>query len=234
MSAFPEREDVAALYDRHGPAVFNFYRRTGATRETAAVATQAAFLCALRQHRGRDASDFPTRLLVAARQAAARPGPAGRSGSDPALPVEDANRGLAPAHREVLALHGLLGCSYEGIAAAIRADRPAVAELLWRARLELRDRLTGSGLVAIAAVAEPCRRALPLIAMRLDDELADAGERRRLRAHLRTCGKCRVAQAAMREADSAYCAWPQEPLPNLAELVLVAAEISEPAAEPAA
>jgi hypothetical protein len=226
VSVFLDRRSFAALYED----VFNYCLRTVGSREPAAVATQRAFLGMLRQPQGDDVS---VRLLVAARDAAAAP--IGHAGPAPAVAVEDANRRLAPAHREVLALRDLVGCSYEAIAAVVGSDREGVAELLWRARLELRDRLAGSDLMSIAAVAEPCRRALPLIAIRLDGELEDAGERRRLQAHLRSCGNCRVSQDAMREAATAYRAWPPEQAP--AELLLLLVEearFSDPAAEPAA
>ena len=222
MSVLLDRGRVAAFYDTHGTAVFNLCLRTVGSHEPAAIAARDAFLRALRQPGG---SDFSLRLLAAARQeAAAVAGESGDAATRTTSPVEDANGRLALAYRDVLALRHVAGCSYERIAALTGADRNAVAELLWRARLELRDRLEGSGLVSIAAVAEPCRRTLPLIAMRLDGELRDAGERRRLQAHLRTCGKCRLTQEAMRDADATYRAWPQEPPPRL----------SDPGAEPAA
>jgi hypothetical protein len=221
VSVFLDRGGLAALYDTYGTAVFNLALRTVGSREPAASATRDAFLRTLRRPPGPDVS---LDLIAAARQEAAaragEPAPAG-----PASPIEDANRRLTLAHRDVLALRHVAGCSYDRIAALTESDRDAVAELLWRARIELRDRLEGSGLGSIAAVAEPCRRTLPLIAMRLDGELDDAGERGRLQAHLRTCGKCRLTQEAMRDADAAYRAWPQEqPPPELAALVLTVAE----------
>ena len=223
VSVFLDRGGLAALYDTHGPAVFNLCLRTVGSREPAASATRRAFMRTLSRPPGPDAPDDLLRLLAAARHDAAAL--AGEPvDTSPVSAVEDANRRLALAHRDVLALRHVAGCSYDRIAALLGADRDAVAELLWRARVELRDRLEGSVLGSIAAVAEPCRRTLPLIAMRLDGELEDGGERRRLQAHLRTCGKCRLTQDAMRDADAAYRAWPQEqPPPDLAALMLTGA-----------
>jgi hypothetical protein len=230
VSVFLDRDGLAALYARDGTGVFNLCLRTIGAREPAARATEAAFVRTLGQRDARRA-DVSAHLLAAARDIAAT---AGEATPEPASPVEEANRALPPAQREALALRAMLGFRYD----AIGADRRAVAELLWRARLELRDRLAGSGILAIAAVAEPCQRTLPLIAMRLDGELRDAAEKRRLQTHLRICGKCRIAQDAMREADDAYRAWPREqPPPELGERLRARAEetwVSDPAAEPAA
>ncbi len=139
-------------------------------------------------------------LIEAARE---DPAPAGSP-----LPVREANGRLAIRHREVLALRELVGCSYAEIARIVGADDATVAQLLWRARLELRDELKGTRLASIAPVGESCTRALALIAMDWDGELRDGEERDWLRRHLRTCGKCRLSQEAAREASATYRAWP--------------------------
>jgi DNA-directed RNA polymerase specialized sigma24 family protein len=223
------------LYERHGRDIFNLCLRVTGRRERAAIATQDAFLRVLEQPHGheRHDHDLSVRLLAAAHHAC---GVSGRQrAAAVARQIEDAHGHLPPRHREVLALRDLIGCSYDELFVIVGADRSAVAELLWRARLELRDRLEGSRLLSIADVAEACRRALPLIAMRLDEELRD---RDQLQGHLRTCGKCRVSQDAMREAEAAYRAWrPEEPPADMAELLLSRAQetfFSWPAAEPAA
>jgi DNA-directed RNA polymerase specialized sigma24 family protein len=229
MSVRLDRASFAAPYERHGRGVFNLCLRITGSRDAAAIATQRAFLRVLNRPHGRERHDreLAASLLAAACHACA----ASFDHADPdrtaphAKPIEEANRGLPSSHREVLALRGLFGCSYDELFAVLGADRRTVAERLWRARLELRDRLEGSVLVSIAAVAEPCGRALPLVAMRLDGELRDGEERDRLQAHLRTCGKCRLTQEAMRDADATYRAWPQEqPPPELATLLLTVAE----------
>jgi DNA-directed RNA polymerase specialized sigma24 family protein len=229
--------------ERRGSGVFNLCLRIVGRREPAALAAQEAFRRVLKQAHGREPhdQDLFARLLAEARRASAalvhHPGPAHATAGS-SQPIQEANAGLATRHREVLALRDLIGCSYDEVFVILGTDRLAVAELLWRARLELRDRLEASGLVSIAGVAEACRRALPLIAMRLDGELRDGDERDRLQAHLRTCGKCRMSQDAMRKADAAYRAWPpEEPPPGMAERVLSFADeaaFSRRAAEPAA
>jgi DNA-directed RNA polymerase specialized sigma24 family protein len=242
VSVFLDRGGLAALYERRGDGVFNLCLRVTGSRESAANATQAAFLQVLEQPTGRAPhdQDLFARLLAAARHAGAASSdhPVRENAAMEPGPVEVANGQLPRRYRDLLALRDLIGCSYDELFVIVGADRRAVAELLWRARLELRDQLEGSRLLSIAAVAEACRRALPLIAMRLDGELRDGDERDQLQGHLRTCGKCRVSQEAMREADAAYRAWPPEDPPrDLAERLLSRAEqtfLSGPAAEPAA
>jgi hypothetical protein len=182
--------------------VFNFCLRVLGSRDAAATATRAAFLEAPAEPR--------TTLLAAARQESVKliesAGEDVAAVSSP-LPVREANARLDARFREVLALRELVGCSYEEIEVVVGADRETVAGLLWRARLELRDELKGTGLASIAPVADSCRRSLALIAMDWDDELQDVEERDWLQRHLRTCGKCRLSQEAAREASATYRAW---------------------------
>jgi hypothetical protein len=188
--------------------VFNLCLRVAGSREAAAAATMSVFDAA-----GREPE---LRRLVSARRELARltqDPPRDLPPAESMLPVAEANGRLAVRHREALALRELLGCSYEQMGRIVEADREAIAELLWQARLALHDELNGSRLGAIAPVAESCRRALALIAMDWDSELHDGGERDRLRTHLRTCGKCRVSQRAARQASATYREWPAAALP---------------------
>ena len=202
MSPSLDRPAVETLYHSHESDVFNFCLRTAGSRDVAARATLAAFR-AVRREPGLN-------LLAAARSETATlletPHEGHAPGGSP-VPVREANGRLALRYREVLALRELLGCSYDEIAEVVGADRKAVAELLWRARLELRDELKGSRLASIAPLADSCTRALALIVMDWDGELHDGAERGWLRGHLRTCGKCRVSQEAAREASATYGAW---------------------------
>jgi DNA-directed RNA polymerase specialized sigma24 family protein len=204
VSSSLESAERERLHDRQMAEVFNFCLRLTGSRDVAAAATVAAFADAPPDE------DPHVALLSAALQAltrlrapAATPGPADRS----APRARAANARLEPSHREVLALRDLLGCSYAEIGRILGAGRETVPVLLWRARLELRDELEGSTLLAIAPVAGSCRRGLALIVMDWDEEPLDDDERSWLRRHLRTCGKCRLSRQAVREASAAYREW---------------------------
>jgi DNA-directed RNA polymerase specialized sigma24 family protein len=203
-----EGEELEILFDRHGSDVYNFCLRVAGSRETAASATTAAFLAV---HR-----DPELNLLDVARRMTAElianpreePVPAGSRRA-----VQEANGRLAVHYREALALRELAGSSYEEMGQIVGAEREAVAVLLWQARLALRDELAGSALLSIAPVAGSCRRALALIVMHWDGELDDADKRAWLQRHLRTCGKCRLSQEAVRQASASYRDWPAAPVP---------------------
>jgi DNA-directed RNA polymerase specialized sigma24 family protein len=226
VSAFLDRTALGRLLDRHESDVFNFCLRSLGSRDAAAIATRATFLRASRDPQApllAVARDETAKLMDGRLEDAAIM-------SSP-LPVREANARLQPRYREVLALRELVGCSYEEMARILGADRETVAELLWRARLELRDELKGSKLVSIASVAASCRRALALIAMGWDRELHDGDQRDWLQHHLRSCGKCRVSQDAAREASVAYRAWPPAAPPvGMRELLLATGSAGRPAA----
>jgi Sigma-70, region 4 len=118
--------------------------------------------------------------------------------------IEEAYARLEPGDRRVLPLRELQGSSYGEIAAIMGLTEGRVPELLWRARLGLRDELHGSALTPMSPISPRCRHALPLIARRDDRELHDDAERNVLERHLRSCGKCRLYAQAMREASAAY------------------------------
>ena len=234
MSPFSEREEFETLFDRHGSDVFNFCLRVAGSRETAASATKAAFLALCREPE--------LNLLAVARRETAELIGEPRDDPDPGgsrlpvheangLPVQEANRRLAVHHREALALRELAGCAYEELGRIVGADREAVAGLLWQARLALRDELAGSTLLSIAPVANSCRRALGLVVMHWDGELHDGDERTWLQRHLRTCGKCRLSQEAVRQASASYRDWPAAPVPlGLRESLPASDPVDRPAA----
>jgi DNA-directed RNA polymerase specialized sigma24 family protein len=225
VSPFSEREELDTLFDRWGADVYNFCLRVAGSRETAAAATKAAFIALRREPE--------LNPLAAARGETAKLIGGAHDDSVPArplLPVQEANARLALHHREALALRELAGVSYEEMGRILGADREAVATLLWQARLVLRDELAGSALRSIAPVASSCRHALALIVTHWDGELHDAGERAWLQRHLRTCGKCRLSQEAVRQASS-YRDWPAAPVPLGLRESLPA---SDPADRPAA
>ena len=149
---------------------------------------------------------------------------AGGLGLDPGDPDEDpdrrallaaqreqiaaANARLPERQREALALRELEEMSYDEIAAAMGMNRNSVAQLISRARINLRDELRGTALASVAVSSPECERALPLIAADDDGQLdPGAPEADWLASHLAGCGTCAVAREAMREAGVSYRAW---------------------------
>ncbi|MGB7589422.1 MAG: sigma-70 family RNA polymerase sigma factor [Solirubrobacterales bacterium] len=122
--------------------------------------------------------------------------------------IRAANMRLPERQREALALRELEELSYGEIAAIMETNRNTVAQLLSRARINLRDDLHGTALASIAAPLIECERALPLIAMRDDGQLEpasrDAGW---LDAHLTGCHRCRLGVEAMQAAGASYRTW---------------------------
>ncbi len=149
---------------------------------------------------------------------------AGGLGLDPGDPDEDpdrkvllraqqedvraANARLPERQREALVLRELEEMSYDEIAAVMGMNRNSVAQLISRARVNLRDELRGAALASVATSSPACEQALPLIASRddgqLDETSADAAW---LVSHLATCDTCAVAREAMQEAGVSYRAW---------------------------
>ena len=227
----------ATLYDRYESRIFNFCHRLLGSRDDAADATQEAFLKVLQRLpklEGRELN-FSAYMFTAARNAAydmigkrkraeptdevPEPSAAQEPGDlygDPEraamltslqADVRDANGRLPERQREVLALRELEELSYDEIAEIMDMNRNAVAQLISRSRIKLRDELRGTALASIAASSPDCERALALIAMRQDRQLDDAGDRAWLAEHLAECDTCRVAQEAIQEAGISYRAW---------------------------
>jgi hypothetical protein len=105
-------------------------------------------------------------------------------------------------------LCALEGFSYEEIARIMETKPATVAQLVSRARINLRDELRGTALASIAAPSPECERALPLIAMREDGQLEAASrEAAWLDSHIADCERCRSAVEATEEADASYRGW---------------------------
>lgn len=121
--------------------------------------------------------------------------------------IREANGRLPERQREALALRELEGLSYDEIAAIMGMNRNSVAQLISRARLNLRAELRGTALESVATSSADCERALPLIASRDDGQLEDGAEATWLGAHLAACGACQVRVEAMHEAGASYRAW---------------------------
>jgi RNA polymerase sigma factor (sigma-70 family) len=122
--------------------------------------------------------------------------------------IRVANLALPERQREVLALRELEELSYDEIAELMDMNRNSVAQLISRARINLRDALRGTGLASIAASSPDCERALPLIALEQDGQLAeDSNDAGWLGEHLMHCHTCRLGRDAMQEAGVSYRAW---------------------------
>ena len=222
----------ALLYDRHERRAYNLcYRITGST-DDAADATQETFLKVLERLPGLADRElnFGSYLLTAARHASydaierrkrALPSaeipdsviPPAAAADEPVLlaahqeQIRAANELLPPRQREVLALRELEELSYDEVAEIMGMNRNAVAQLISRARLNLRDALRRGALGAIPAASPDCEAALPLLAVAQDNGLDDAARADWLAEHLAGCATCRVRVEAMEEAGTAYRLW---------------------------
>jgi RNA polymerase sigma factor (sigma-70 family) len=119
--------------------------------------------------------------------------------------IRDANAKLPARQREVLVLRELEDLSYDEIAELMEMNRNSVAQLISRARINLRDALRGTALASVATSSADCQRSLALLAARQDGQ-PDVGEAW-LDEHLLTCDSCPLAREAMEEAGISYRAW---------------------------
>jgi predicted transcriptional regulator len=106
----------------------------------------------------------------------------------------------------VLALRELEGCSYDEIAEILGTNRNAVSQLIWRARMKLREELRAGAVLSVAVASEDCERAQALMSLEEDGKL-DELDRAWLERHLRECGNCRTRKAALLEVGASYRAW---------------------------
>jgi hypothetical protein len=116
-----------------------------------------------------------------------------------------ATAGLPERHREALALRESLRLSHDQLAKVMGIDPAAVAPLLARARLALREQRRG-----VPSGSGTCGdrdRALRSLARRQDSEPLTGDDDEWLLAHLGTCEECNRAHAAMIEASACYRAW---------------------------
>src|SRR4051794_35483512 len=236
-AAAGERGAFATLYDRHERRAYNLCYRITGSPDDAADATQETFLKVLERLPGLAGRDveFGSYLLSAARNASydalarrrrtppsgeipdsavfvgggAEPGPADegavRAAHGEAVPA--ANAPPPPRPREALAPRGLGGLSYDEVADVMGMNRNSVAQLISRARLNLRDGLRRGALVSIPSASADCESALPLLALAQDDALDDRARADWLAGHLAGCAVCRLRVEAMEEAGAAYRLW---------------------------
>ena len=84
-------------------------------------------------------------------------------------------------------------------------NRNSVAQLISRARINLRDALRGTALASVASSSADCERSLALMAARQDGQASeDDGW---LDEHMSSCETCPLAREAMEEAGISYRAW---------------------------
>ena len=224
----------AELYGRYERRAYNLCLRILGSEDEAADATQDAFVNVLRRLpklEGRELA-FGSYLFTSARHACydlierrrrAEPTeePPEPTGGEPGDPEDDpernllleasqeeirrANAELPERQREVLALRELEELSYDEIAEIMDMNRNSVAQLISRARINLRDALRGTALATVATASLDCERALALLAARQDlEEGVDADW---LDLHLADCDTCRLSREAMEEAGLSYRSW---------------------------
>lgn len=203
----------AQLYERYEPRVFNVAFRITGSQADAADAVGAAFLGVMRKlsEMADGDLDFRADLFAATHDAChemTRGGPPTRASETPLEEIGDASMRLPQRQREALALRELGELSYEEIAAVMAIDRGAVAQLVARALINLRDEQLGTLLASVAPPSPECGRALPLIAAREEEQLeAGCRDAAWLEGHLAGCKRCRLGVEAMRQARDSYRAW---------------------------
>ena len=176
----------AELYGRYEKRAYNLCLRILGSEDEAADATQDAFVNVLRRLpklEGRELA-FGSYLFTSARHACydlieqrkrAEPTeePPEPTNGEPGDPEDDpernllleasqeeirrANAELPERQREVLALRELEELSYDEIAEIMDMNRNSVAQLISRARINLRDALRGTALATVAAVLRGLR-----------------------------------------------------------------------------
>ena len=223
----------AELYDRYERRAYNLCYRITGSPDDAADATQETFLKVLErlpQLRDRELN-FAAYVMTVARNASydaierrKRSAPTDEIpesavpfgvGEDHEVPeraalreahqeqIRLANESLPARQREVLALRELEELSYGEVAQIMGMNQNSVAQLISRARINLRDGLRQTALGSVASASPQCDRALPLLASHQDGLLEDPW----LVEHLMGCGACRVRLEAMEEAAVAYRQW---------------------------
>jgi RNA polymerase sigma factor (sigma-70 family) len=119
--------------------------------------------------------------------------------------IRDANATLPARQREVLVLRELEDLSYDEIAELMELNRNSVAQLISRARINLRDALRGTALASVATSSADCQRSLALLAARQDGQPSE--DQDWLDEHMLACETCPLAREAMEEAGISYRAW---------------------------
>ncbi|HEX7060203.1 MAG TPA: sigma-70 family RNA polymerase sigma factor [Solirubrobacterales bacterium] len=213
----------ATLYRRYESRAYNLAYRITGSEPDAADATQEAFLRAMRRLPTLEdpESAFGLCLFAATLNAchglmeerrSTQPGDARPEAQLRREEVRDASMRLSEHQREALALCELEGLSYEGVAAIMETSRNAVAQHIYRGRINLYEEMRGTVLATAATPSPECDRALPLIAARQDGQLEDGSDDDAwLTGHLTSCERCGRGVEVMRQAAAFYRAWAPPP-----------------------
>ncbi|MGZ6694477.1 MAG: RNA polymerase sigma factor, partial [Solirubrobacteraceae bacterium] len=214
---------LAILFEAYGAGVYAFSHRLLGAAEPAAVATQDAFLAAIEiaAEPGRPAEPFVVGVMRSARVASLELLGSRGGGPRTGTTLSAATMRLRPEQRAALALVDLAGMTHGQAAAVLEIDPGAVAPLLARARLRLRDELHGTAAAAAAVRSPDCEEALPLLAAAADGELTRP-EQAWLAAHARSCEHCPRTRAAMADASATYAAWSPAAPPSWLQAATIA------------
>ncbi len=118
--------------------------------------------------------------------------------------VRAANATLPARQREVLALREVELLSYDEIGELMGLNRNAVAQLISRARIGLREQLRGGALASVGTRTPDCAHALAQLAAVQDRQDHGPGGLDWMHTHLSGCEHCRLGRAAMEEAGVSY------------------------------
>jgi RNA polymerase sigma factor (sigma-70 family) len=219
-------EQFLALYEEHAARVHTFCVRLTGSRDDGADALQETFAAVYARLLDGVVLEHPRAyLLTAARHACLR-----RLGEHARVDVTDevpeaveagvlpdgerealtrdlqarvraANERLPVRQREVLVLREVEGLSHEQIGEHMGLTPNAVAQLSWRARVNLREQVRADALRSIAPASIECEEALALLTLLEDGPLRPARQAW-LDAHLEDCSRCSANRAAMAEAGA--------------------------------
>ncbi len=119
--------------------------------------------------------------------------------------VRSAHDRLSPRQRMVLSLREVEERSYADIGTVLGMNENAVAQLLSRARIRLREELRIEQVDA-SRLPEECRQRLPTLSAYMDGQLRGA-KRDELERHVEDCEHCRRVLAAFGDASHRYRAF---------------------------
>ena len=205
------------LYDEHAAAISSYCLRVTASPESAEAALRETFAeLYVEAVAGRSLDRPRLELLAVAREACLRHmAPPSANGDRAAgrgveAMVRAANAQLPPRQREVLAVRETEDASYADIGELMGLHRNAVAQLTWRARLNLSGMLREGSAYVLPPVSGECEQALMQRTLEEDGPLTDA-EQAWLAEHLESCLRCAASHEQLRAAAGTYGWWVPAP-----------------------